>query len=234
MYLGDPDLETRLTTKLAAHCRGSSSPEPDACTLADLHGLIERGRTFPTIYVDPPWRYRNRASRGAAANHYPTLGFEELCRLPIQELAAPGAHLHLWATSPLLPDAFGVLSAWGFEYRTNFVWVKKRFGLGNYWRGAHELLLLSVRGKAKRFADRALRSWGEFEQGRHSEKPEQVRELIERASPGPRLELFGRRIVPGWVVWGDEISRFAFEAEEALHFPGPANGEIPALRVVAL
>ena len=51
-----------------------------------------------------------------------------------------------------------------------------------------------------------LRSWIEAPRGRHSEKPEVVRALIERASPGPRLELFARRLTPGWFAWGHEVA----------------------------
>jgi N6-adenosine-specific RNA methylase IME4 len=63
-----------------------------------------------------------------------------------------------------------------------------------------------VRGDATRFRDKNLRSWAEYERGAHSEKPEEVRRSIERASPGPYLELFGRRPVEGWAVWGDQVA----------------------------
>jgi hypothetical protein len=59
---------------------------------------------------------------------------------------------------------------------------------------------------------RSRRSWQEFERGRHSAKPEEVRGFIERASPGPYLELFGRRPVEGWAVFGNQVERAALQA----------------------
>src|SRR5205823_14372931 len=84
---------------------------------------------------------------------------------------------------------------------------KLALGGRNYWRQSHEVLLTAVRAnRDDRFDDHGLRSWIEAPRGRHSEKPEVVRGLIERASPGPRLELFARKLLPGWFVWGHEIS----------------------------
>jgi N6-adenosine-specific RNA methylase IME4 len=78
-------------------------------------------------------------------------------------------------------------------------------GIGNYWRLSHEFLLLGIRGDAKRFNDKSLKSWGEFERGKHSAKPDAVREMVERASSGPYLELFGRHPVKNWTVFGNQI-----------------------------
>ncbi|PZR91011.1 MAG: hypothetical protein DLM68_03990 [Hyphomicrobiales bacterium] len=49
-------------------------------------------------------------------------------------------------------------------------------------------------------------SWFECARGGHSAKPEQVRAMIERASPGPYLELFGRLRADGWTVFGDQVA----------------------------
>jgi hypothetical protein len=106
----------------------------------DLSALVEGGCKFPTIYADPPWQYRNRSSRAAAENHYPTLSLKEICAEPVPQLAADNAHLHLWTTNAFLADAFRVVRAWGFTYKSCFVWVKDRMGMGNYWRVSHEFL----------------------------------------------------------------------------------------------
>jgi N6-adenosine-specific RNA methylase IME4 len=177
------------------------------CGAPALDGLLQQGAKFGTIYADPPWRYNNRASRGAACNHYDTMTVEEICALPICELAATDAHLHLWVTNAFLFEAPRIFQAWGFEYRSELVWCKPQMGVGNYWRNSHEKLLTAVRGKATRFDDRGLQSWLICRRGAHSAKPEQVRAYIERASPAPYLELFGRRQIPGWTVWGNEIIR---------------------------
>ena len=109
---------------------------------------------------------------------------EQLCALPVRELAAPDAHLHLWTTNGFLFDCQRIFEAWGFQFRSTFIWAKPDFGIGNYWRNAHETLLTAVRGDATRFADKSLRSWLECERGQHSAKPERVRQMIERASAG--------------------------------------------------
>jgi len=83
-------------------------------------------------------------------------------------------------------------------------------GIGNYWRNVHEFLLTAVRGNAKRFNARDLPSWLECSRGRHSAKPEQVRAMIEKASPGPYLELFARSQPERWDVWGNQIEQTLF------------------------
>lgn len=187
--------------------------ECPSCTVRDLETLADRGMKFGTIYADPPWPYGNQATRAATRNHYKqhdALTVADIGALPIDRLAAENAQLHLWTTNSFLREAFDIITAWGFEYRSCFVWCKEKLGIGNYWRVSHEFLLLGIRGSAT-FHERSLKSWGVLPRGRHSEKPERVREMIERAGDGPRLELFGRRAARGWVVWGDEIRRGLFE-----------------------
>jgi N6-adenosine-specific RNA methylase IME4 len=180
------------------------------CDLSDLNRLVESGIKFPTILMDPPWRYGNKASRGAAENHYPTMSLPEIASLPVGELATKNAHLHLWTTNGFLFEAERLMQMWDFIYKSMLVWTKPQMGCGSYWRVSHEFLLLGVKGKLT-FADRSLKSWVEADRKTHSEKPECVREMIERASPGPYLEFFGRKPVDGWVVFGNEIERNAFD-----------------------
>jgi N6-adenosine-specific RNA methylase IME4 len=182
----------------------------EGCTTADLD-LLPEGH-YGTIYADPPWLYGNQGTRAATGNHYGGLSIEELCALPVGKRAGPNAHLHLWTTNAFLFDARTVMEAWGFTYKSCFVWVKPQMGIGNYWRVSHEFMLFGLRGDAP-FRDRGLMSWAEMDRGRHSAKPETVRAMIERASPGPYLELFGRRAVPGWDVWGNEVSRDLLTAD---------------------
>lgn len=179
--------------------------------VCDLKQLVVRGARFPTIYVDPPWDYDNTASRGAAENHYPTLTLETLMNMPIAELSAENAHLHLWTTNAFLWDAEKLIRAWGFAYKSCFVWIKPQLGMGNYWRVSHEFLLLGVRGRMP-FLDNTQRSWILNRRRRHSQKPYAVRELIERVSPGPYLELFGREEIPNsqWTVFGNQVERRLF------------------------
>lgn len=198
--------------------RGNSiSPPPyekiDCCTISDLDKLIKKDIRFGTIYADPPWKYENQATRSATSGIYRKdewcMTLDELANLPIAELSAEQAHLHLWTTNVFLPDALELIKTWGFEYKGVFVWVKPQIGMGNYWRVAHEFLLLGIKG-GLRFYDKSQRSWLECKRGRHSAKPEKVRYIIEKTSPGPYLELFGRRVAKNWVVWGNEIERDLF------------------------
>jgi N6-adenosine-specific RNA methylase IME4 len=168
---------------------------------------------FGTVYADPPWLYGNQGTRAATSNHYAGLSVEQLCQLPVDRLTLPDAHLHLWTTNAFLFDARSVMEAWGFTYKSCFVWVKTQMGIGNYWRVSHEFMLLGTRGKAP-FNARNLKSWAEFPRTRHSAKPHQIREMIEAASPGPYLELFARQQVAGWTAWGDQISEDLFSGGE--------------------
>jgi len=185
-----------------------ASPPEDTPTgfVTSLQSLLDEGRRYSTIVADPPWRHDNQASRASTSNHYPTMTLEEICSEPIAALAAKNCHLHLWATSPLLPEALTVISACGFEYKGTFVWVKPQMGMGNYWRISHEILLLGIRGKLE-FQDHSQRSWIEADRTKHSEKPEEIRELIEKVNPGPYLEMYGRKppVNSAWTVYGNEI-----------------------------
>lgn len=204
-------LARRARARQAAH----ESPNlPTGARVAeDLHALAGAGEPLGCIHADPPWRYENHATRGAAGNHYPTMCLDEIASLPVADLAAENAHLHLWVTNSFLLEAEYIMQSWGFSYRSNFVWVKPQIGLGNYWRSAHELLLLGVRGSAP-FLDHSLRSWTEEPRRAHSEKPEAIRSAIEQVSPGPFLELFARRVEPGWTAWGNQVSEASASADK--------------------
>lgn len=183
--------------------------ETATVTTADLTALSTRGMKFGCVYADPPWQYSNQGTRGATGDHYVGMTVDEIAALPVRDLAADNAHLHFWTTNAFLFESQRIMEAWGFTYKSAFVWVKPQIGMGNYWRVSHEFLLFGVRGSCP-FQDRTLRSWGEFKRGKHSAKPDEIRYLIERASPGPRLELFARRSSPGWCSWGNEIARDVF------------------------
>jgi N6-adenosine-specific RNA methylase IME4 len=130
---------------------------------------------------------------------------------PIKQLAADNAHLHLWTTNAFLRESFDVIRAWGFRYKSCLVWIKPQLGMGNYWRVNHEFLLLGVRGSLP-FRDRTCRSWTLARRTIHSRKPFAFRALIERVSPGPYLELYGREEQPNteWTVYGNQVERRLF------------------------
>ena len=159
---------------------------------------------FRTIVADPPWRYGNTRTRGAAEDHYPTMTIEELCALDVESRAADECHLYLWVTNNFLLEGFEVLGAWGFEYKTCLTWVKPQMGMGNYFRGSTEHILFGVKGGQKTLRKNQM-NWFQAPRGRHSAKPESFYEIVETCSPGPYLEMFARRARLGdWHYWGNE------------------------------
>jgi N6-adenosine-specific RNA methylase IME4 len=66
--------------------------------------------------------------------------------------------------------------------------------------------MLGVRGSLT-FRDRTLPSWIQASRTSHSRKPAIIRALIERVSPGPYLELYGREELPdsAWTVYGNDV-----------------------------
>ena len=165
---------------------------------------------YRVIYADPPWQYNDSKAGlniGAAEDHYPTMATSEICALNIKELAQDDAVLFCWATFPLLTDALEVVKAWGFKYKTSFVWDKVRPNFGNYHNATAELLLVCTRGSGTPDEKKREDQVQVVERtGRHSEKPEHFRQMIDRLyKHGKKIELFRRGKAPkGWEVWGNE------------------------------
>ena len=169
-----------------------------------LQSFVDGPEKFGCVYADPPWRYGNQATRASTDRHYGTMSVEEIADLPIRQIVADNAHLHLWTTNAFLFDCQKIMTSWGFEYKSCFVWVKPRMGIGNYWRVSHEFLLFGVRGDCP-FMARNEMSWANIPRGRHSAKPDRIRQTIERVSPAPRIELFARDCFDGWSAWGNQM-----------------------------
>lgn len=197
--------------RLGKQYTAKSAPAEPQPTVTGVVGSLSEldGQRFATVYADPPWQYGNQGTRASTDNHYGTMTVEQICAEPVKDLVEENAHLHLWTTNAFLFDAKTVMEAWGFEYKSCFVWVKPQMGIGNYWRLSHEFMLFGIRGKAP-FRDRSLMSWAQLDRTKHSAKPEQVRDFVMRASPGPYLELYGRSPVDGWTVYGNQIERRLF------------------------
>ncbi len=168
---------------------------------------------YNVVLADPPWEYDNTGVHGAAEAHYPTMSLQDICDLPetIGLQVADDAVLFLWATNPLLEDAFQVVEAWGFSYKTNLVWVKtdlKKPGAGWYVRGRHELCLICTRGSFTPLDERVSPPIGSVVEAPvrdHSRKPDELYQVIERLYPGcAYVELFARQEREGWTGWGTE------------------------------
>jgi N6-adenosine-specific RNA methylase IME4 len=163
---------------------------------------------FDLIYADPPWRYQFPVTANREIeNHYPTLTMPEIAALDVPSIAAKDSVLFLWATAPKLLEAFQVLDRWGFAYRTCAVWDKELMGMGHWFRGTHELLLVCVRGEPTTPPDSVLvSSMIRERRGEHSAKPARAREILEAYYPhAKRVELFARERHPGWTTWGNEL-----------------------------
>src|SRR5688500_5052704 len=123
----------------------------DGSFIRDFEHIVDRGKSgvqeaYGCIYVDPPWAYQNQGTRASTGNHYDTMSVDELVKIPVGEVAADCSHLHLWTTNGFLFECPRLLESWGFTFKSSFVWVKPQIGIGNYWRNAHEILLLGIRG----------------------------------------------------------------------------------------
>lgn len=172
----------------------------------ELSFLASLGLKFGTIYADPPWSYGNKATRNAADKQYDSMTVEQIASLPVKDIVEENAHLHMWTTNAFLFDSKKIMEEWGFEYKSCYVWVKPQMGMGNYWRVSHEFMLFGIRGKCP-VLRRDAKSWGEFPRSKHSAKPDEIRSIVESISPSEnRLEMFGRKLVPGWTVWGDGLT----------------------------
>ncbi|WP_417494036.1 MT-A70 family methyltransferase [Maricaulis sp.] len=177
------------------------------------------GQKFGTILADPPWQFANRTGKIAPEHkrltRYSTMHLDEICALPVSEVAADPAHLYLWVPNALLPDGLRVMKEWGFEYKSNIVWEKIRKdggpdgrGVGFYFRNVTELLLFGIRGKNARTLapGRSQVNFIATRKREHSRKPDEQYPLIESCSRGPYLEMFSRGTRPNWTCWGNEAT----------------------------
>jgi N6-adenosine-specific RNA methylase IME4 len=167
---------------------------------------------YVVILADPPLRYANPPigpSNRSIENHYPTMTIEEICALPVPDIAHENSILFLWATSPMLVECMQIIAAWDFTYRTSLVWVKDKIGTGYHVRNKHELLLIAKRGELPPpQPENRPESVVFAERGDHSAKPLIVYDLIETMYPalaGQRIELFARASRPGWASWGNQV-----------------------------
>ncbi len=175
------------------------------------------GKKYKTIYADPPWQFQNRTGKVAPEhrrlNRYETMSLDEIMAMPVAEVTDDKCHLYLWVPNALLPEGLAVMSAWGFEYKTNLIWEKVRKdgqpdgrGVGFYFRNVTEILLFGIKGGNNRTLQpgRSQVNLLRTMKREHSRKPDEFVSLIESCSPGPRLEMFARGDRVGWDMWGNQ------------------------------
>lgn len=182
--------------------RDSALAEPYDTRVGEAEADV---KTYGTIVADPPWQYGNTATRAAAEDHYKTMTIEKIVSLSVEvdEWAADDCHLYLWTTNNFIREAFEVVDAWGFEYKTLLTWVKPQIGMGNYFRSRTEHVLFATRGNV-RTNRRDVSNVIEANRTQHSRKPDSFYDLVEAQSPGPYREMFARRRRFGWDHWGNE------------------------------
>lgn len=173
---------------------------------------------FTLIYADPPWQYRDKANDGerGASHKYPVMSLQDLCRLPVWDLAADNCLLAMWWVGPMPLEAIKLVEAWGFRLMTmkGFTWHKTNknsggsaMGMGHLTRGNTEDMLFAVKGKLPPRLNAGIIQHVSAPRGLHSEKPEVFRKLlVDLLGDVPRIELFCRDKKDGWDTWGNECA----------------------------
>jgi len=166
---------------------------------------MEKQKLPGLVLADPPWKYDfSNTDNRQIENQYPSATVDEIIKHAPE--TQPDCVLFLWATAPKLKEAVEVLEAWGFRYKTHSVWDKEKIGLGYWFRGQHELLLVGTKGNAKPpEQENRVSSVFREKRGGHSKKPLCVYEWIEKAFPTiKKLEMYCRGPRAGWLTWGNE------------------------------
>jgi len=173
-------------------------------------------KKYNIIYADPPYHFKNwnkdqeKVSRKVP---YPTMSDEDIKNIPLKDIAEKDCILFIWVTFPKLLDGLETIKSWGFEYKTmGFNWIKKNkkadsffWGLGYWTRSNSELCLIATKGNPKR-KSKSVHQIVYEPIREHSRKPDCVRDrIVELCGDLPRIELFARRKVEGWDVWGNEV-----------------------------
>lgn len=164
---------------------------------------------YRVVYADPPWKYGNVMPDEfhEQADHYELMTVQQICEMPVKKMVGDNAVLFLWVTSPILEESFQVVKAWGFEYKSSFVWDKVKHVMGHYNSVRHEILLVCTRGSCQPDVQKLFDSVYTEERTEHSAKPEYFRNVIDTIyQDGPRIELFARSEHDGWEVWGNDVA----------------------------
>jgi N6-adenosine-specific RNA methylase IME4 len=186
-------------------------------------------KKYKTIVADPPWQVKagrnlggyvvengkqvfDQTHQNSRELAYQSMSVEEICALPVRDIAEENAHLYVWTINRYVEQAYQVARAWGFTPSTMLVWAKTPFGggLGGAYGISTEFVLFCRRGTLPALS-KVVGTWWNWKRHYvngypcHSKKPEQFQDMVETVSPGPYLEMFARRVRNGWDAWGNEI-----------------------------
>jgi N6-adenosine-specific RNA methylase IME4 len=167
-------------------------------------------KKYQVIYADPAWKYDfAETNNRKIENQYPTMELEEIKNLPIKDIADVNCVLYMWATAPKLIEALEVIKAWGFEYKTHAIWDKETIGMGYWFRGQHELILVATKGQISPPSNQKRKSSiFRIKKTQHSRKPNIIRTLISEWYPElNKVELFARQRFEGWDIWGNDAPK---------------------------
>lgn len=167
---------------------------------------------YRTIVVDPPWPVRQppkKFGKGTINSPLPykTMTVDEICKLPISNIADKSCHLYLWTVNRFVRSAYDIVEFWGFTPAMLLTWCKSPMGIGpgRQYASTTEFILFAWCGPQEREPKRIERNWWQWPRGKHSQKPEAFQDIVEQVSPPPYIELFARRYRLGWDVWGNEV-----------------------------
>ena len=162
---------------------------------------------FATVVIDPPWDIELgwNQDHGHYPVNYATMSLSEIAAIPLQAIADKDCMVFAWTTQAFLPHTFSIVEQWGFRYGYTMTWIKNG-GINPVGRPQYnsEFVIVGLKGSPHLLDTRAFNTAMHWPRGAHSEKPEGFYDLLRRVTPGPRLDIFGRRRIAGFESWGNE------------------------------
>lgn len=171
---------------------------------------------YKTVVADPPWQPTMAITNGGAPKASPQRQYETMTVEDIIETRprlAKQAHVYIWCLTQHVDWGYEVAKAWGCEPVTLLTWRKPGLGCGRF-RCNTEHVLVTRRGsrhgnpfgQGGRHSQATTGTCFDWPRGRHSAKPQEFFDLVERLSPGPYLEMYARGPRLGWAVWGNQAN----------------------------
>jgi len=190
---------------------GKITKEAAGEELKQFEAKLEIKPIYRTMVIDPPWEIE-KIPRKVRPNQkemdYKMMSVEEIKKFPLRKFVSKsGSHVYLWTTHKHLPDAFGVLKAWGVNYQCLLTWIKPVGVTPFSWMYSTELVLFGQIGNLS-LIEKGKRLDFKGKAREHSRKPDEFYELVKRVSPEPRIDIFSREKRAGFDSYGYEVGQF--------------------------